>query len=287
MRSRMEGQAEVKTLLELIRSCATDLPKDVEAALHQARDRESGAARKTLSAIIRNSGLARRRSVPICQDTGTPVFYVTCPPTADRKSIREGIVKAVRGATGSVPLRPNAADPLSGANSGDNTGVNTPPIHFKEWGRDCVRYELLLKGGGSENVTRLYTLPDARLSALRDIGGVERCVLDAVHKAQGNGCPPYVIGVGIGGMADSSIALAKRQLLRVIGDVNPDRELRAFERSMLVKINSLGIGPMGLGGKATALAVKAARQHRHPASYFVAVSFGCWAMRRGAIEVEP
>lgn len=283
----MEEQAEVKALANLIRSCATDLPKDVEAALRKARGRESGAARRTLSAILRNIHLARKRSVPLCQDTGTPVFYVTCPPAADRRRIREAVAEAVRAATASVPLRPNAADPLSGVNSGDNTGVNTPPIHFTEWDGGSVRYELLLKGGGSENVTRLYTLPDDGLSAGRDIGGVERCVLDAVQKVQGNGCPPYIIGVGIGGMADSSIALAKRQLMRAVGDVNPDRELRAFEKDALSKINGLGIGPMGLGGKTTALAVKAARQHRHPASYFVAVSFGCWALRRGAVEVKP
>ena len=273
-------------IVKLIRQSATDLPKDVEEALVSASRRERGLGREVLRTVIENAKLARTKGMPICQDTGTPIFYVTTPRAYDREKVRKGMIEAMREATDAVPLRPNAVDPVTGKNSGDNTGVDFPVIHFGEWGRKKVRIELMLKGGGSENVTQLYKLPDTGLKAGRDLKGVVRCVLDAVHKAQGMGCPPYIVGVGIGGLADETLKLSKRQLMREIGDKNPDPKLAKMERELLKKVNALGIGPMGLGGRTTALAVKAGKQHRAPASYFVAVTFMCWACRRGRIEVR-
>lgn len=270
----------------MIRGCATDLPNDVEAALEKAADAEDGIAREVLGTLLANIKIARSKSLPMCQDTGTLIFYVTCPKSADKDKLREIIIESVREATYCVPLRANAVDALSGVNSGDNTGLGVPAIHFSEWDRDTVKVELMLKGGGSENVTQLYKLPDMGLNAHRDLNGVVKCVLDAVYKAQGRGCPPYVIGVGIGGLADGTLDIAKRQLMREINDVNPDAALANLETELLAKVNSLGIGPGGLGGKTTALAVKAAAQHCHPASYIVGVSFMCWACRRRTIEVE-
>jgi len=273
-------------LVELIRSAATDLPADAESALKKARRRESGLAREALDTILENARLARARGRPICQDTGTPIFYVTAPVGSDLARMREEIVEAVREATLSVPLRPNAVDPFSGRNSGDNTGAGFPVVHFGQWGKRKIRFELMLKGGGSENVTQLYRLPDTSIGAGRDIKGVRRCVLDALFKAQGKGCPPYVVGVGVGGLADDAVSLSKRQLMRPIGDANEDALLRRLERCLLKDINALGIGPMGFGGKTTALAVKVAGHHRNPPSYFVAVSFMCAACRRRAVEVK-
>ncbi|MFH0862934.1 MAG: fumarate hydratase [Candidatus Altiarchaeota archaeon] len=270
----------------LLRRCATGLPKDVQSALETAYRRERGTGKDIIETLLENIKAARRLSRPMCQDTGTPIFYVTSPKAYDRENIRMEILAAVRDATRTVPLRPNAVDPVTGANSGDNTGIGFPVIHFGEWGRKKVRIELMLKGGGSENMTQLYRLPDAPLKAGRDMDGVARCVLDAVHKAQGRGCPPYVVGVGIGGLADETLTLSKRQLMRTLSDRNPDQRLAGLEKKLLDDINSLGIGPMGLGGKTTALAVKAGKMHRAPASYFVAVSFMCWACRRGRIEVS-
>ena len=272
----------MKELVELIRACATDLPADVEDALVRARGGEEGVAREILDTVIENVRLARERSKPMCQDTGTLIFYVTAPPTADRTGIRGAINDSVAEATVEVPLRQNAVDPVSGAESGGNI----PVIHFGEWDEPRIRYELMLKGGGSENITQLYRLPDSGLKAGRDFKGVMKCVLDAVHKAQGKGCPPYVIGVGISGLSDGALELSKRQLLRTLDDVNEDEELAELESGLLKKINALGIGPMGLGGRTTALAVKAGKQPRHPASYFVGVSFMCWACRRRRLEVE-
>ncbi|MFH1054501.1 MAG: fumarate hydratase [Candidatus Altiarchaeota archaeon] len=268
-------------ILGLIRDCATDLPKDVEDALTRACKRESGTARDVLDTILENVRLARGKSMPMCQDTGTLIFYVTTPPKYDRSRIRKDITEAVRQATETVPLRQNSVNPLTGMNE----GVNVPVIHFSEWEKDKVRFELMLKGGGSENMTHLYNLPDARMDAGRDLEGVVRCTLDAVHDAQGKGCPPYIIGVGIGGLADTAIALSKEQLMRRLDDVNVDRRLVKFEKKLLERINSLGIGPMGLGGKTTALAVRVGCQPRHPASYFVGVSLMCWACRRRSVEV--
>ena len=115
--------------------------------------------------------------------------------------------------------------------------------------------------------------------------GIRKCALDAVYRAQGKGCPPYTVGVAAGGLADETIALSKKQLLRDLSDKNPDKRLAALERRLLADINCLGIGPMGLGGQTTAIAVKCGKQHRHIASYFVAVSFACWALRKKTIEV--
>jgi len=273
-------------IIELLRECATDLPADVESALVAAYKKESGTAKDVLCTILENVRIAREKSAPMCQDTGTPIVYVTTPPKADRIRIRREIIAALRKATSSVPLRANAVDPVTGANTGDNTGEGFPAVHFREWKKKRVRFELLLKGGGSENVTRLYTLPEKSLNAGRDLEGVERCVLDAVYKAQGKACPPYFIGVGIGGLADATINLSKRQLLRKVGDINKDSVLARFEADAVKKINALGIGPMGLGGKVTALSCKVGKQHRNPPSYFVAVSFNCWALRRRTVEVS-
>ena len=272
-------------IVNLLKGCATDLPSDVESALKASCKKERGIGREALETVLENVKLARTLKLPMCQDTGTPIFYVSTPPKTNRENIRREIVGAVREATKEIPLRPNAIDPVSGRNTRDNVGENTPSIHFSEWDRDKIRIELMLKGGGSENLTQLYRLPDQGLNANRDLEGVTRCVLDAVHKAQGKGCPPYVIGVGIGGLTDTAISLSKRQLMRKIGEPSRDKELARFERTLMKKINSLGIGPMGFGGKTTALSVNAAKQHRHPASYFVAVSFMCWACRRRSIEV--
>ncbi|UCC91255.1 MAG: fumarate hydratase, partial [Candidatus Aenigmatarchaeota archaeon] len=157
---------------------------------------------------------------------------------------------------------------------------NKPVIHFEE--SDKFGVELLMKGGGSENVSGIYSLPDPELKADRDIEGVRKCVLDAVMKAQGEGCPPYILGVALGGSLEEVANLSKRQLLRKLDDENDDSELVKFEKELLREINKLGIGPSGLGGKTTALGVKVTKSLRHPASFFVGIAFSCWALRRAS-----
>jgi fumarate hydratase, class I len=274
-----------EAIVELYRRAATSLPADVEAGLRKALagEEKGSAARAALLKIVENIRLARNASRPLCQDTGVPVFFLRMPADLSRLKIRDEIVRATRIATKKIPLRPNAVDILTEKNSGDNTGAGFPVIYFEETRGTQVRIDLMLKGAGSENVGQLYNLPLAELNAGRDLDGVRKCVLDAVYKAQGRGCPPYVIGVGIGGARDQATRLSKEQLVRSLDDKNASGILYDAEKKLLGEVNRLGIGPLGFGGKTTALAVKLGINHRHPASYFVDVSISCWAERRARL----
>ena len=269
--------------LELIRRTSTDLPPDVEKALVQARRGEApgSAARNALDSILENVALARRDSSPICQDTGTPIFTVRHPAGWSTRELRLQIRKAVAQATARAYLRPNAVDSLSGKNSGDNLGDDAfPTIHFEEVEGETLTVDLMLKGGGCENVGAQYSLPHAALGAGRDLEGVRRVALDAVHQAQGQGCAPGVLGIAVGGDRGSSYLASKEALLRPLDDVNPDSALAELEARLVREANELGIGPMGFGGQTTVLGVKARGMHRLPASFFVSVSYMCWAHRR-------
>lgn len=272
-------------IVELYRKVACSLPPDVEEALRKGLtlETEGSTAAETLGVLLENVKIARETARPICQDTGVPVFYVRVPAGLSQIELRNTILEATRIATEKVPLRPNAVDVVREVNSGDNTGEGFPMIHIEETSGSSLTVDLLLKGAGSENVGQLFKLPSDELDAQRDLDGVRRCVLDAVQKAQGRGCPPYVIGVGIGAAKDQVAMLSKRQLMRKLHDTNAVEELASLEARLLGEINSLGIGPMGLGGASTALGVKIGVNHRHPASYFVDVSMSCWALRRGRL----
>ena len=275
--------------LELIRWTSTDLPADVERALVAARqaEAEGSAARGALDTILENVALARRDSSPICQDTGTPIFTVRHPAGWSTRELREQIRKAVAEATARAYLRPNAVDSLSGKNSGNNLGDEAfPTIHFEETEGQTLTVDLMLKGGGCENVGAQYSLPHAGLGAGRDLEGVRRAALDAVHQAQGQGCAPGVLGIAIGGDRGSSFLASKEALLRPLDDLNPDAELAELEARLLGEANELGIGPMGFGGQTTVLGVKARSLHRLPASFFVSVSYMCWAHRRRRMVVD-
>ena len=270
-------------LIELIRRTSTDLPPDVEKALAEAREREAAgsAAKGALDTILQNVELARRESIPICQDTGTPIFYVKHPEGWSTRKLREQIRAAVAEATKRSYLRPNAVDALTDKNSGNNLGDEAfPTIHFEEVEGDELTVALLLKGGGCENVGAQYSLPSSALGAGRDLAGVRRVVLDAVHKAQGQGCAPGILGVAIGGDRGSSFYASKEVLFRKMDETHPDAKLAALEAQLTEEANRLGIGPMGFGGKTTVLGVKMTGMHRLPASFFVSVSYMCWAHRR-------
>lgn len=275
-----------QAVLELIRRASTDLAPDVVKTIMAARETEAegSAARGVLSAILKNIERAREKSTPICQDTGTNIYEVSIPEGVSMRRIERLIRDATREATVKVYLRPNAVDPVTGKNSGDNTGVMTPNIHFEEWDEPAIGVRLILKGGGCENVSIQYTLPDTSLKAGRDLDGVYRTVVDAVVKAQGRGCAPGILGVGVGGDRSTGMMLAKKQLFRNLDDSHPDPKLADLESRLLHDLNSLGIGPMGFGGKTTALAVKLGVAHRLPASYFVSVAYMCWADRKHSMR---
>ena len=275
-------------LVELIKSTSADLSPDVEQALSNALKQEAAgsAAAGALETILENVRMSRETGRPICQDTGTPNFYVWHPVGWSQRKLTEQIKNALGIATDQAYLRPNAVAALSGKNSGDNTGVDFPTIHFHEWDRDYVRIGLMLKGGGSENCGAQYSVPSAEFAASRDINGVRKAVLDAACKAQGYGCAPGILGVGIGGDRGTSMVKAKEQLFRPLGDANPDAELDKMEKRLYREINEMNIGPMGFGGKTTVLGVKMAELHRLPASFFVSIAYMCWADRRKIMTIK-
>ncbi len=272
---------------ELIRRASTRLSDDMVNKLTSAAEAEGDtAAGATLRQMLENAEQARENSTPICQDTGTPIFYIDYGPDYRQRAISEAVKGAAGSSTGKYYLRPNAVDPVTGKNSGDNQGDGFPYIHFHEKDEPGLRVRLMLKGGGSENVSEQYRLPDGRLHAGRDLEGVRRCVVDAVFTAQGKGCAPGTVGVGIGGDRASSYMEAKEQLFRALGDTNPDPALAELEERLYAECNELGVGPMGFGGKTTILGIKIGKRHRVPASYFVSVAYMCWAYRRAAMTIK-
>lgn len=278
----------IEPFVELVRRAATDLPEDVEAALRAARDREEprSAAEGALNTILENVTVARTNSTPVCQDTGVPIFYVYHPGEVSTHALRTQLEDAVVEATRKSYLRPNAVDPVTGRNSGNNLGDGFPSFHFEEGEGESLRVDLLLKGGGSENVGVQYKLPHAELKAGRDLDGVRKVVLDAVYRAQGKGCAPAVLGIALGGDRGGAYVHAKEQLFRAMNDVNPNPQLAELEDRLYDECNELGIGPMGFGGKTTVLDVKIGALHRLPACYFVTVAYMCWACRRASLTVR-
>jgi fumarate hydratase, class I len=276
-------------LIELIRFTSSNLSSDVQKSLEAARDREEkgSAAQSALITILDNVELSRKNSTPICQDTGTPIFYVFHPEGWSTRKLREQIRNAVAAATQKSYLRPNAVDAIYDKNSGNNLGDDAfPTIHFEEVEGDMLTVELMLKGGGCENVGAQYSLPNSQLGAGRDLAGVRKVVLDAVQKAQGQGCAPGILGVSIGGDRGSGYYASKEVLFRPMEDENPNPDLAKLEQRLTDEANQLGIGPMGFGGKTTVLATKMTGMHRLPASFFVSVSYMCWAHRHRKLIVR-
>lgn len=272
-------------IVELYKKVASSLPPDIEKALISASalEPQGSNAEKSLHIILENIKMARNSLSPICQDTGIPIFFVRTPSGISQREVRDAIVEGTRKATLIIPLRPNAVDSVTGVNSGDNTGTGFPIIYFEETDKNTLFIDLILKGSGCENVGHTYKLPDESLHAQRDMDGVRKCIIDAVQKAQGRACPPYTIGVGLGGSKDQVAVLAKKQLLRKLTDTHSITQLKDLEERSLAETNNLKIGTLGFGGKTTVLGVKADACHRHPASFFVDVSVSCWANRRGTL----
>lgn len=250
------------------------LPPDVLGALERARANETDpVARAELENILANVDLARETGLPLCQDTGVPVVYVTLPPSVPfEQALWDAVADGVRRATLAVPLRPNVVDPCTRKNSGDNTGAGMPAVHVSPG--DAFTVTVLPKGAGAENMSRIEMLLPSEVDRIPEV--VVRCVLEAGARP----CPPVVLGVGIGGTFDLAASLAKEALL------DPIDAMDAYEASLCDAVNRLGLGPMGLGGRTTALAVKVRRAACHTASLPVAVNVQCWANRRATAVVE-
>ena len=274
-------------LLSLVVKTSVDLPHDVETALERAltlSENGSGEA-SALRTMLSNAAMAREKRMPICQDTGTLMFVVEASSTLKRNVFQEAAEWAVAEATRLGVLRQNCVNSLTGKNTGNNLGIGSPVVHWHETDGAVSRVTLMLKGGGSENMGIQYSLPDSTLGAGRNLEGVRRCVLDAVHRAQGQGCAPGILGVCIGGDRATGYVESKLQLLRKIGERSPEPELAELEERLLKEANSLGIGAMGFGGRTTLLDVFIGWRCRLPASYFVSISYMCWCCRRQTMEL--
>jgi tartrate/fumarate subfamily iron-sulfur-dependent hydro-lyase alpha chain len=261
-----------------------DVPRDVRQALERARQGEQNPlACSVLDLILRNVQLADEHRLLVCQDTGLPIYWVRVGPelAVDGRRLTEAIRRGVEEATAAFSLRSSVCHPLTRENPQTNTGRLVPVVHleFGESG-DFLEITVLPKGSGSENQTFFRMLNPAD-----GLEGVKRFVLESLVQAGPKGCPPYVIGVGLGGSADLCMVLAKKALLRPVGRPHPDPSLAELERELLQKANALGIGPQGLGGRTTALAVHIEYAYTHISQNPVAVNMQCWRGLRASARL--
>jgi len=279
------------SLLELVTQTSTNLPPDVRSAMSLAANVETPGTQSSqaLDIILSNIDMAADDTGAICQDTGMPTFIVHTPVGVNQIRIRKAILEVIAEATRRGKLRPNSVDSITGKNSGNNLGTETPVMHFEQWEENEIEVKLILKGGGCENMNAQYSVPctlDHLGRADRNLEGVRKCILHAVWKAQGHGCAPGAVGVCIGSDRAHGYELAKMQLFRTLDDVNPDAALAKMETEIMTEANKLGVGAMGFGGKASLIGCKIMAANRLPASFFVSVAYDCWAFRRLGVRLD-
>ncbi|MCX6777242.1 MAG: fumarate hydratase [Candidatus Micrarchaeota archaeon] len=255
---------------ELVRKSVTVLPRDVEKAIRKAAEKEKGTAKVQMECILENIRIAKQKNIPLCQDTGWPIFFIFGKkmPGIDFESV-------VRKATKEAVIRPNMVDPLTRENTGDNTGTDAPFVNFVHCDTGYTDVWYMPKGGGGENMSMV-----AMLNPLDGWGRIKEFALETVRLAGGKACPPVIIGLGIGGTIDHCALLAKKALLRRID--RPNKR----ERELLKEINALGIGPMGVGGKTTCLGVNMETAATHTGALPVAVNIQCWCARRAGMRIK-
>ncbi|MGD0803566.1 MAG: fumarate hydratase [Candidatus Bathyarchaeia archaeon] len=271
------------TAVELLRIAATELPVEYIKEMERLMKGTKGITGKAqLKSILDDASLARKNSWPMCQDTGVVAFMVKVGDKFPLKSeLKEILVKATRRATEEIPIRPNAVDMLKG-NTNDNTGAFVPIINWELVPGNELELIAMPKGGGSSNVANHRMLKPGL-----GMKGVKQFVIEAVAAAGSQGCPPYFIGVGIGGSEDLCMLLAKKALLKPFKVRNPDPKLASIEEELLGKVNELGIGAMGLGEGPTALDLHIELAARHPASLPVGIVISCWALRHAKATIGP
>lgn len=277
-----------ESLLELIRSTSSILPDDIQRVILKTlrKEEKNSNAKYAMDIIQANIKLAKLKSQPLCQDTGTIIFYVSHPVGFHQSHFTKICHKAVIQATKRGYLRQNSVDSLTGKNETMNIGPGHPHIHFHEHRKKTIEVKMMLKGGGCENVGAQYSLPYTPLNAGRDLEGVRKVILDAVNNAQGKGCGPGVLGICIGGDRGAGYTHSKEQLFRTLDDISPNKDLAKLEKDIVLTANKLGIGPMGFGGKTTLLGCKIGVLNRLPASFYVSISYMCWAYRRQGVTLK-
>ena len=286
----LKGEQDLETAkivenvaFNILKQAVIYVPDDVKQALRKAYAEETSETAKTqLKTILDNIEMAEKYKAPVCQDTGTIIFFVKAgAQVKNLDTIEEALKNATRKATKEVPLRPNAVDPFTQKNSGDNTGRFIPYVNWEIVPGNSLELTVMTKGGGSENVCVVGMLVPGE-----GIKGLKKFVIDAVIKAGAQPCPPTILGVAMGGGADIAMKIAKKTLLRPLTEPNPDPEIAKLEQEIFEAANMTGIGPMGLGGKTTVLGVHIDYAFRHPASFPAAVAFNCWAARRASARIN-
>jgi len=271
-----------RTAVRLLELAATKLPRDVTTALREAQKTEDyEVARIQLDNILRNIELADEMRLPICQDTGLVIFFNELGAGFPGElNLYPLLVEATREATESIPLRPNTVHPITRINSGDNVGLGVPLVDWGLTETDYLEITAMLKGAGSENMSRLKVLnPSAGVDGIRDF------LLDTVISSGGKPCPPTILGVGVGGTTDEALKLAKKATLRPLDQEHPDPLFAELEKTLTEAVNETGIGPMGLGGKTTTLGVHVEYAYCHTASLPVGINIQCWAARRSKARI--
>ncbi|MDO9536814.1 MAG: fumarate hydratase [Thermoplasmata archaeon] len=273
----------IARLIKGMRDGAIELPADVTSKLKDAYSKETGDIPKMqFKAILDNIKLAHDEGLPLCQDTGIQVFFIKAgydfPYLND---IHKAIPVAIEKATMEIPLRPNTVDPFTGKNPKNNLGHNMPAVTVELVEGDSATIHILPKGGGSENMSALWML-----TPTQGFKSLKKKVLEHIQFAAGKPCPPTILGIGVGGGADMAMKLAKKALLRPLDCTNSNEEIAAMEKEILDAVNELGVGPMGLGGKTTALAVNIEYTSRHPATFPTALVVQCWCNRRAIIKID-
>lgn len=275
-----------QTAKELYIRALKVLPPDVKAALARAHERESHPrAREILGVMLKNLEVAESRGLLVCQDTGTPVYKLRIGRGLeyDGPELLAAIVEGVKQATLEHPLRSSVCHPLDRSNPQTNTGRRIPMIDvefLEESG--YLELKMMPKGSGSENMSFLKMLTPAD-----GLNGIKKFVLQCVVEAGGKPCPPTLVGIGIGGTSDLAMKLAKEAIWRPVGSPNPDPAIAALESELLKAINALGLGPMGLGGDTTALAVQIEHAHTHITQNPVGVTLQCWRGERAMARIYP
>jgi len=281
-----EKQVE-DVICQLYKKAVITLPEDVKTSLKAGFEAENDElALLNIEAILKNIEIAEEKSIPMCQDTGLPIIFVKLGNVEVENGnlyevICKGIEKGVKKATERTPLRPNIVDPITRKNTINNIGKKIPKIDIELIDEDYVEFTVMPKGFGSENNNALkMVLPG------EGIEGIKEFVIETVLKAGGKPCPPIVVGVGIGGTADLTLKTAKKALIGKLGEGNSDPTLAKLEKDLLKEINNSGIGPMGLGGKTTALDVKVKKISTHTAGLPVGVCIQCWAHRHATARLK-
>lgn len=272
-------------LIKFIKVVAVRLPDDVYQALTNLKSQETDQKSKMIYEVMfEDIRLATERNVPLCQDTGVLEFFLDVgekyPLLGElERHIREATIKATK----QIPLRPNAVEVFKETNTRDNTGTRIPWI---EWniipGVEYADITMYIAGGGSSLPGSAKVLPPAA-----GYKGIVEFIIDAIATYGLNACPPLVVGVGIGATAEIAAILSKRALLRPLGKRNSNQKAAKLEQMLEEKLNDLQIGPQGLGGRKSVLDVHIEYSARHPATFGVGVSTGCWAHRRGTIRIMP